>query len=448
MPPQEELEIALNRREAIELIVLGSLNGETTKLVAAGAPTPAEHPDAQNSVSLETRFWVFRLWRATGKYELLDKQTGVAWRSNPFNQRFGEVALRLNGQVRHADLSSCDVRRRNRGLEIIFQPVQGQREMGTQDQSSLRLTVTVDPVRGGKGLELSYTASDPSQVENVLLLDDAFWTTDAEKGSVAVPVRMGLLIPAAGRRKFSQNFDTYAYEGCHMEWLGVVKNGATAMMTWEDSYVDARVKSELPETGEFAGRQILLPSIQLRKSARSLQVTFVGKGDYMTIAKAYRRIVVERGLHVSWSRKIRTNPERKKLLGAIDFRLGRTLDRQMNADSTKQEYIDVNWTFEEAAQVAEHLKNDLKLDRVLFILGGWIHRGYDNEHPDIMPPAPECGGAAGLADCSRRVQQLGYVFGLHDHYQDIYRDSPSWSESLIMKHSDGTLMKGGRWAGG
>src|ERR1043165_3101796 len=72
---------------------------------------------------------------------------------------------------------------------------------------------------------------------------------------------------------------------------------------------------------------------------------------------------------------------------------------RMSEDSTKEERVRVNWTFDEAAQVAEHLKNDLKLDKVLFIMGGWIHRGYDNQHPDILPSAPECGGEIGRASC-------------------------------------------------
>ncbi|MCX8108201.1 MAG: DUF5696 domain-containing protein, partial [Verrucomicrobiae bacterium] len=94
------------------------------------------------------------------------------------------------------------------------------------------------------------------------------------------------------------------------------------------------------------------------------------------------------------------------------------------------------------------LYRDLGLKRVLFLMGGWIRRGYDNQHPDILPAAPECGGNEGLADCAQRVMNLGYIFGLHDNYQDIYRDSPSWDESLIMKAPDGSLVKGGHWAGG
>jgi Family of unknown function (DUF5696) len=440
--------MAMNRRKAMELIALGTLSGGTAGFAAGVDPKPAAPQDEQSPVTLETFFWAFRLWQATGRYELLDKQTGVTWRSNPFHQRFGQAALRLNGQTRSADLSSCEVRRVNHGLEIIFRPGPAPGEAMAEGQTDLELTVKVDPVRDGKGLQLGYRASHPSAVESIWLLDDAFRTTDAEEGSVAVPARMGLLIPASGRRKFSADFDTYAYEGCHMEWIGAVKNGATAMITWEDPYTRARVKSELPESGDLAGRQVLSLSLELQKTAHSLQVLFPGKGDYMAIAKAYRPIAAERGLLAPWREKIDALPERKKLFGAINFKLWACLDRRMNAASTEQKFLEVDWTFDEAAQVAEHLKNDLKLDRVLFILGGWTHRGYDNEHPDIMPPAPECGGGRALADCSHRVQKLGYVFGLHDNYQDIYRDSPSWSESLVMKYPDGTPKKGGVWWGG
>jgi hypothetical protein len=70
----------------------------------------------------------------------------------------------------------------------------------------------------------------------------------------------------------------------------------------------------------------------------------------------------------------------------------------MNADSTKEESVEVQWTFREAAQVAEHLKRDLEIDRCLFTLGSWIHRGYDCQHPDVLPAAPKCGGNEARAE--------------------------------------------------
>ena len=297
--------MAINRRKAMELIALGALSGGTAGFAAVAGPRAGASDDAQNPVTLETPFWAFRLWQATGRYQLLDKQTGVTWRSNPFRKRFGEVALRVNGMVSSADLSSCEARRVNDGLEITFPPRPAQGAATAEGPTELELTVSVSPVRDGKGLELSYRASHPSLVESVWLLDDAFWTTDAEAGSVAVPARMGLLIPATSRQKFSTDFDTYAYEGCHMEWVGAVKSGATAMITWEDPYTTARVKSQLPESGELTGKQTLSLSLRLQKSSHSLQVLFPGKGDYMAIAKAYRPLAAERGLRVPWKQKNR-----------------------------------------------------------------------------------------------------------------------------------------------
>jgi len=246
--------------------------------------------------------------------------------------------------------------------------------------------------------------------------------TAAGGGYVVVPVREGLLVPADPKRTFTHRFGTYEYEGCHMRMIGLVENGCAALVTWDDLYANAELRN---------GPSALATSL----SAKSCRIHFLGKGDYLTIGQAYRKLAPQ----------AHANP---KLFGASNVKLWSTLSRRMNDDSTKEESVTVNWTFDEAAQIAEHLKNDLKIDKVLFTLGGWIHRGYDNQHPDILPAAPECGGNDGLANCARRVRNLGYTFCLHDNYQDMYRDAPSWNEDFLQKRRDGSLAKGGKWAGG
>ena len=98
----------------------------------------------------------------------------------------------------------------------------------------------------------------------------------------------------------------------------------------------------------------------------------------------------------------------------------------MSEDSTRVERVRVHWTFDEAAQVAEHLQRDLKIDRCLFTIGGWTEGGYDCRHPDDLPANAECGGDQALAEAIRRIQDLGYVACLHDNYQDMYKDAKSW----------------------
>ena len=395
---------------------------------------------AVGSIALDTPHLSFRVNPESGAFEIEDKSGGVVWKSNFRAPRFGEATIEISGHPQHIDLAQCKVERSGDGLDLTFRPL--------ASQPQAQIVVSVRPVAEGDGLRFTYSASLDLKLEGIRLLDEALWTTDEERGSVIIPARIGLMIPARHGVNFTHTFDTYAYEGCHMAMSGVVKHGAAALITWDDPYVAVELKSELAKTGEAAWQQVLAPSLVLHKSARWVQVRFLGRGDYVTLAKAYRQIAAERGWLNTWSEKLQGHPERAKLFGAINFKLWALLDREMDATSTHQKVLKVDWTFDEAAQVAEHLKRDLKLDKVLFIMGGWTHRGYDNQHPDILPANPECGGNSGLTECARRVMQLGYLFCLHDNYQDIYRDSPSWSEDLIMKHPDGSLVKGGSWWGG
>jgi len=376
----------------------------------------------------------------TGACAITDRAAGVTWRSRPEAPRFGQARMTVDGKPRDVPLGRCHVKKNAPldALELTFHPIPEHKDQWVR--------VTVAAADGAGALDLSWDAADPAAVERISLLD-ALWVTDAETGYVAVPVREGLLIPAETGPRFAHSFDTYAYEGCHMAMLGVVKAGAAALVSWDDPYVLAQVRKS-PGAGELAGRMVLGTSFALRRSARRLRVRFLGKGDYVAIAKAYRDEAKRKGWLVTWDEKLKGRPGRARYFGAVNYKLWSMLSRRMNEDSTKEESVTVNWTFDEAAQIAEHLKNDLRLERVLFIMGGWIHRGYDNQHPDILPAAPECGGSEAFAACCRRIRRLGYVLSLHDNYQDMYRDSPSWDETYIMRRPDGQLAKGGRWAGG
>ena len=391
-------------------------------------------------VTLKTSHLLFQISPDTGAYEILDRDGKVTWRSNPYQPRFGEVTLDVEGKSQQAALDRCDVTPVSGGFEMTFHPL--------ASQAASRLKVTLRAQSDGRTLEFRYKADESLKVQSVRLLEESLWVTDGEKGYVVVPVREGLLIPADSGLAFTHSFHTYAYEGCHMEMMGVVKGGAAALVYWSDPYVTAEVRSALPDAAWVKGRQVVSPTLTLRKSADSVCVRFLGRGDYVTVAKAYRDIAWQRGLLVRWDEKLAGHPERAQLFGAVNFKLWNALERGMNEESTKETSVSVHWTFAEAAQVAEHLKSDLKLDKVLFLMGGWTHRGYDNQHPDILPAAPECGGTEALAACARRVQALGYIFGLHDNYQDMYRDAPSWNEDYLARAPGGSPIRGGIWAGG
>lgn len=388
-------------------------------------------------VSIESEFIRFSISSKNGCYYFLDKQSNVTWHSNPFEDRMGEASIRVDGESQQIPLRDFQAHQEDKSIRLSCRQGEG--------DNAIELTIRIELMPDGRTAQVSYESGRRTEVEEIRLLDQSLWVTDADDGYMLVPVRLGLLIPANSGKAFKHRFPTFAYEGCHMEMLGMVKDDSAALVTWHEPYVTAEIQSELKEVA--GGKQVVSASLSLRKSAKAFRIQFLGRGDHVAIAKAYREVAAEKGWLVTWDEKLKEYPAAERLFGAINFKLWSALSRRLDEEGNEKS-VTVNWTFEEAAQVAEHLKQDLKLDKVLFIMGGWIHRGYDNQHPDILPTAPECGGDKDLAECSKRVQNLGYTFCFHDNYQDIYRDSPSWDEDLVMKNPGGSLRKGGLWAGG
>src|SRR5579862_1971552 len=389
---------------------------------------------------LESQKIKFTLHAENGAFELLDKSSKVTWRSARDAKGFGEVALDQNGKTVRLPLAQCELEQTPQLIRAAFHP-----SANTPD-FVVRVDFALSP--DGNSLLASYQTEGAIKTRSVKLFHRALWISNKDAGALLVPVREGLLIPADNAHFFTRRFGTYEYEGCHMAMLGYVSAGSALLASWDSPDIVPEVRSEKIDPPDGGVSQILSTSFDFSRGPGVIRLTPCGRGGAAEIADVYRSEAQRKGWLVPWSEKIAQNPERQKLFGASNVKLWSCLSRRMNEASDKEEQLHVSWTFNEAAAVAEHIKNDLKIDRVLFTIGGWTHRGYDNQHPDILPTAPECGGDAAFADCARRVKALGYLFCLHDNYQDIYRDSPSWDERYIMKRPDGKLAIGGRWAGG
>ena len=357
---------------------------------------------------------------ATGQWSLTDSRSGVRWPSEAAAS--AGTSKGLAGGFAEADRS---------------------------DPSAIRLgkkngaTVVFALADGGQVLEIRY---EGEAVGDVRVLGDALGITDVEGGYAVVPCREGLLIPADSGKSFRRTFGTSEYEGCHMNVLGFVKAHSALLVTWDDAYVFPELSSTQPKAQ--AHRQRLTADFSLRRSARSVRLHPLGKGDWDTLAAGYRRVAEGRKLAATLREKIARNADAAGMIGAANVKLWTCLARRMNEDSTQEESVKVRWTFDEAAKIAEHIRNDLGIERCLFMIGGWTEGGYDCRHPDNLPANPECGGSKALADAIGRIRSLGYVACLHDNVQDMYRDAKSFSPDLIEKRPDGSPITGGRWLGG
>lgn len=393
--------------------------------------------------TLESAAAVFSVSSTNNSWSLTDKKSGVEWGNRASTTSWVEI-LYTNGDTKEIH-----------GLHLrtvdIVTPEGVNAPPGMTDK---RLKCKFDNGDGnGPVISLIFQLTGPVLrvylvPENavygaVKLFTSGLETSAKDDGEVLLPIRMGLLLQASQGAAFTKRLGTYDYEdGVHMAMTGLFKNGSAIMLSWADPYITLNVSHNEPQYGGF-----LRVNLELTKTARAFEVRCLGPGNLSTLAASYMEQANQLGYRVPWEEKLKVRPQAAHLFGACNVKLWTALARRIDKDMVEQS-VEVKWTFDEAANIAEHLKTDLELDDVLFHLGGWSRYGYDCKHPDNMPANPECGGNEGLADCARRVQACDYLFCLHDNYQDIYRDAPSWDEVLLQKNADGSPKIGGVWLGG
>jgi hypothetical protein len=394
-------------------------------------------PSIEEVASIETEAARFALDPATGGWTLTDRRADVTWGNGAAPGPWVALLRAAEGDADAPQRVPLTLR----AVETVRDPVAG---------PGLRARFA-DPQGDDAGLALVFRLHEAAL--HVHLLPDAgcprvvLFTEGLEaggdaRGELLLPIRMGLLLRADRGEPFEQRLGTYAYEeGVHMAMVAMFREGAALMATWGDPHLALHVARE----GERAPKLRL--AFELGGSARSLALHCLGPGDLSAVAAAYRERAEALGYRVPWEQKLRARPQAAGFFGACNVKLWHALARRIDED-LQETSVEVRWTFDEAAQIAEHLKLELELENVLFHLGGWTRYGYDCRHPDIMPANPECGGNEGLADCARRVRACGYLFCLHDNVQDMYRDAPSWDEVWLQKEPDGTPHRGGVWMGG
>ncbi len=286
---------------------------------------------------------------------------------------------------------------------------------------------------------------DNPSIKEVNLLSHALPFNGKGSGYYAIPARMGILVDPLNAKSGQSRYRAYQVSrGYSMAMLGAVDQkdqNSSLLIYWNSPDV-----SILTDAGADPVPH-LTTSIALEPGADTVYLEPLGPGSYVTIAKAYRSVAKREGLLETIAQKEARNPKIAALVGAPDFKR-MVYEQRMARDGSGRETTILDSTFAEEAALAQHLKNDVGIDHALMVLEGWNRAGYDNQLPDILPAAAPAGSNAGLTACSDTVREQGWLFGLHDNYQDMYRNAPSWNPYYIIKRKDGSLMNGNFWAGG
>lgn len=276
------------------------------------------------------------------------------------------------------------------------------------------------------------TALDMTDVDHTVLSHYRGILLPRNWPSAFHPIRAGAAWPNE-----TTEVQSHVIESWSMSWWGFQK-GPSAMMVVVETPDDAAYQFQHPAGGPTVIGPRWRASLGAFRYPRTARMAFFEKGNYVDLAKRYRRHAMDSGLFVSLKQKIAQEPKVASLIGTPLTRF--SILRNLHPDSARYDKAapEKNYqltTFDQAAERIGALKHEA-FDRFHICLTGWPYLGYDRQHPDVLPPAKDAGGWEGMKRLTDAVRALGYVFTLHDQYRDYYIDAPSYDPQFAVHEED------------
>src|SRR5581483_11156090 len=219
------------------------------------------------------------------------------------------------------------------------------------------------------------------------------------------PIRGGAAHP-----NDSSEIQSNVIECWSQSWWGF-ERGGSAMMVIVETPDDAAYQWSHPAGGPTVIGPRWRGQLGRLGYVRTARLVFFPAGNYVTLAQRYRRYAMETGTWVPLREKIARSPQVAALVGGVEARLGILRNIVPESRLFKKGQPEVNHTLTTFDQRAQQLR-DLKakgIERFNLVLTGWPHLGYDRQHPDALPVAPEAGGWEGMKRLADACQELGYM---------------------------------------
>lgn len=378
----------------------------------------------------------------------LDVRTPArSWRAEP--SASGDLVVATAGKQRSLALASAGQRAAEpyaTGYAAGFKITLGGYR-GETDALDLNLQILVTLDGPDEDLVIETLASDGETRIRELSWPGAW--DPASFDTTIVPFMQGMLLPKDWPEK-AWLYDTLSFgRGLYMPWWGHQQDTAAALTILETP-ADAGCRFEHPPGGPTRTALRWVDALGRWAYPRRARLCFFDEGDHVTLAKRYRRHVIERGGFVSLETKIARNPRVGRLVGSPVIHTSILYHIQPESSYFHKDDPAANHqlvTFaDRAAQLETLAAKDIS--QAYVHLDGWGVRGYDNLHPDVLPPCPEAGGWEGMKRFGEVCERLGFVFAIHDQYRDFYLDAASYDPRHTILDEAGNRPSGNTWYGG
>lgn len=267
--------------------------------------------------------------------------------------------------------------------------------------------------------------------------------------ATVVPFMQGMLLPKDWPEK-TWLYDSLSFgRGLYMPWWGHLF-GDDGLLTILETPDDAGCDFEHPAHGPTRLGPRWVSSLGRWAYSRRARFCLLDSDGYLAMAKRYRQHVMGMGHFVSLREKIARNPRVGELVGTPVIHTSILYHIQPDSsyyskDNPAQNHQLV--TFDARRAELERLASN-GVRRAYLHVDGWGFRGYDNLHPDVLPPSLEAGGWAGMKRFADACDRLGFVFAIHDQYRDYYLDAASYDERHAVHDEANKFQIHATWYGG
>ena len=289
-------------------------------------------------------------------------------------------------------------------------------------------------------------------VEQVLFPGPFSFKKESKDWYTIIPKEQGILIPNTWDVSFKQDgFNgRFGTASAYLPIFAQVKDGegylAESLTPWNMGYEAVHEAGANESTVQFR----IEPSLGQMEYRRIMRYIFFSDCDYNSILKSYRELAGEEGKLKTLKEKEISTPSVKKLIGASFVHKGIKTCVQPDSEFFDKDAPDKNnrlVPFKKRTEEMKAFKAD-GVEKLYLHLDGWGDAGYDNKHPDVGPACVEAGGWEGMRELSKTMEELGYLFGIHDQYRDFYKKAESYDDDFACKSADGSIYTHARWAGG
>lgn len=276
---------------------------------------------------------------------------------------------------------------------------------------------------------------------------------DAPDAYAVVNTMQGQLIPADWPEAVGEKlpFDgQMCSESAYMPWWGEVTPEGS-YLAWVRSPWDTKYTISHPAGGPTRIYPRHLPSLGKMRYQRTVSYYFLPAGStYVDLCRLYRVLADEEGKAVTVKEKAAENSNVDRLIGCCVMHVAGKTHVSPDSRYYNHEQPEKNESYVPFSHWEERVRRlkEMGVDRLYLHQDGWGQPGYDNQHPDYLPPCRELGGWEGMKSLSDTMEELGYLFGIHDQYRDYYLDAPTYSPDNACQSADGSIYGHAIWAGG